>query len=159
RMVDIGDDKMDLLALSRLALINAALIAQRGVQNPDYVGPNPDILRYVTRAWQRYQRSLYPTDIRHHAEYMLSFWGSLLLMSYPDAVLNREFPAEMTVPRTEDSPEERSALLRKAEFQKALQVLFPAAQPVKLADLPWLSGVGTRIICFCMLSKVTFEGE
>src|SRR5205085_334791 len=50
RMVDIGDDKMDLFALSRLALVKAAWIAQRGVQQPDYVGPNPDNMRYLTRA-------------------------------------------------------------------------------------------------------------
>ena len=158
RMVDMGDDKVDMFALSRLAFINAAFVADMGVEQRDYVGPNPEILRHVTRAWQRYQRALYPSDIRHHAEFMLSFWGSLLLLGYPDEVLDQELPQQITAAQPADI-QVRSAIVRKGEFQQALQVLFPAAQPTRLADLPRLAGIGARITCFCLLTRMTSEGE
>ncbi|HEX8166385.1 MAG TPA: hypothetical protein VF601_11435 [Beijerinckiaceae bacterium] len=151
RMVDIGDDKVDIFALSRLALINTAF--DRARREQDRSGPSPLVLRHVTRAWQRFQRENYPTDIRHHAETILTLWGSLLLASYPEAIVDADLS------KGTEASNARDAAAKKAEFQRAIQVLFPAAQPTRLADLPKLSGIGTPIGCLCLLMRMTGSDE
>jgi hypothetical protein len=147
------------VAFSRLAIIAEAMKAEEGETGSTTIGPNPDTLVNLTRAWRRYQRELYPIETRHQAEFIVSFWGSLLLRSYPEEILTADLARENEKPEAKDNEQLQSAIANKAEFQRALQVLFPAAQPVRLAELPRLSGVGTRIGCLCMLSYVTLEHE
>jgi hypothetical protein len=55
--------------------------------------------------------------------------------------------------------EYRDAIAKKAEFERALQTLYPDAHLARFADLPHLKGIGSRIGCLCMLYYVTRENE
>lgn len=158
RMVDIGDDKSDVFALSRLAFVTEAFLAEKGTDGPRRSGPNPDTLQTMTRAWKRYQQQLYPTASRHHAEQIVSFWGALLLYSYPKLV-DLDLTTEASRPSDVGIDEMRSAIAQYAEFHRAWEILFPGAPVKKLADLPQVEGIGTRVGCLCMLSHMTYEHE
>jgi hypothetical protein len=166
RMVDIGDDKSDVFALARLAIITEAFLADQGNQTekekdkdkPKKFGPNADTLLTITRAWRRYQQQLYPTAARHHAEQIVTFWGSLLLRFYP-TLTAVDLSSESAKPDKVTAEEMHLAMKQFADFQRAWQVLFPAAPIKKLADLPQMDGIGTRIGCLCMLSYVIYENE
>ena len=157
RMADIGDDKTDVFALGRLALINMAFDAEFGADDEDRSGPPREVLRNVSRAWQRFQRQLSPTDVRHHAEIVLSFWGSLLLSSYPQQIVAADLSKDTVDPKLKEKLLDAKA--KAAEFQRAVQILFPTAQPARLADFPKLSGIGTRIGCLCVLARMTAGEE
>ena len=159
RMLDIGDDKVDMFALSRVAFLKAAFAHHEKGAGTSRASsaPDPETLKYIRRAWQRYQRELYPTDSRHRAEFMLAFWGALLLQSYPTDIVDADLASVAATPSEKE--ELRIATAQRADFLRALQVLFPAAQPAKLADLSALSGIGTRIACLCVLYRLMDEGE
>jgi hypothetical protein len=159
RLLDIGGDKADVVALSRRAFITEAFYADDADtwKRRFRFGPNSDTLAAVTRAWKRYQQQHYPSATRHHAEFLVSFWGSLLLRFYPQV-------AEVDLSQAEnkdfaDQEQLHSARTAFAEFRRALGVLFPSAQAKSLAELPKVSGIGARIGCLCMLSHAVYKNE
>ena len=158
RMVDIGDDKADVFALARLALITEAFHADRGFKSLPEFGPNLDTLTTITRAWRRYQQQLYPTAARHHAEQIVTFWGSLLLRFYPKLV-HLDLSGEVTRPSDVSTDEMRGAIEQYKEFHRAWQVLFPNIPVKSLADLARLDRIGTRVACLCMLSHAVYQNE
>jgi hypothetical protein len=158
RMVDIGDDKSDVFALARLAFITEAFLADGGDKSLRKFGPNPDTLTTITRAWRRYQQQLYPTAARHHAEQIVTFWGSLLLRFYPKLV-HLDLSGEVTRPGDAGIDEMRSAIEQFTEFHRAWQVLFPSTPIRNLGDLARLDHIGPRIACLCMLSHAIYENE
>lgn len=152
RMIDIGDDKIDVFALSRLAFIRTAFLIELGAEDKSVIGPPPQVLQHITRAWRRFQRQLYPTDVRHHAEFILSFWGALLLLSYPDEVTSANLSSDS------DDRQMKSAVANNMEFQHAFKILFPGEYPARLADFPKLTGIGARVGCLCLLARMTGDG-
>lgn len=163
RLVDVGDDKVDVVALSRLAFITEAFYADGGEEpgQPARIGPVPETLATVTRAWRRYQQQHYPSDTRHHAEFLLAFWGSLLLRFYPDVttldLVDETKDADLR--NTDQLEQLRSAKANFTEFRRALRALFPGAQATKLESLPKLTGIGPRIGCLCLLSHAVYKNE
>ena len=87
RMVEVGDDRTDVFALGRLALIGVAFDSNFQTGDGDLTGPDPHTLEDLKRAWARFERENYPTDVRHYAERVLALWGSVLLTSYPQAIV------------------------------------------------------------------------
>ena len=158
RLVDIGDDKADIIALNRLAFITEAFYADGGDTFPRRIGPIPETLSTVLRAWRRYQQQYYPSDTRHHAEFLVSFWGSLLLRFYPDFA-GEDLTTDAVSESVKNKEQLKKARTNFADFQRALRVLFPSAQAARLADLSALDGIGTRISCLCMLSHVVYQNE
>ena len=151
RMVDIGDDKTDVFTLGRLALIRTAFEANWLDDDEDLDGPPREILRDVKRAWQRFERELYPIEVRHHAETSLALWGSLLLTFYPQAIFSTELTQKAANPKQKDASE------KTTDFLRAAQVLFPTAQAKRLEDLATISGIGPRIGCLCVLARMAGE--
>jgi hypothetical protein len=84
---------------------------------------------------------------------ILSFWGSILLASYPQDVVNANL-----LSKTQDR-NVRDAAAKKKDFQAALQILFPGGQPAKLAEFPQLDGIGARIGCLCLLIRMSERNE
>ena len=79
------------------------------------------------------------------------------MRTFPAPILEADFldtDLELTV-----NAEFRDAIAKKAEFERALQTLYPNARPNKFSDLPHLKGIGSRIGCLCMLSYVTRKNE
>ncbi|HXO67915.1 MAG TPA: hypothetical protein VN838_03040 [Bradyrhizobium sp.] len=157
RMVDIGDDRVDIAALARLALIDTAFStrfqAGRSQKDQTLNGPPAPVLQHLTRAWQRFQGQLYPTDVRHHAEIILSFWGSILLASYPQDVVQGALLADARDRKVRD------ATVKAKEFQAALQILFPGGKPATLAEFPQVEGIGTQIGCLCLLIRMSERSD
>ena len=150
-MVDVGDNKTDVFALLRLAFMDAAFNANFPTDDKDLDGPPEEALRALKRAWKRFERERYPTDIKHHAEDVLVLWGSLLLTWYPQSVITAD-----VAQKTRDS-KKNSAIEKAADFLSAAKVLFPGPLPKKIADLPKMNHVGTRIGCLCILTKVATD--
>jgi hypothetical protein len=158
RMVDTGDDKSDVFAIGRLAFITEALFADAGNKSIPEFGPNLDTLQIVTRAWKRYQQQLYPTASRHYAEHIVAFWGSLLLRFYP-ALAEADLSKDSSRPAAVSPEQMKAAMAHYAEFHRAWDVMFPNATVRRLADLPRMDGIGTRVGCLCMLSFATYQHE
>jgi hypothetical protein len=159
RLVDIGEDKVDVIALSGLAFITEAFHADNGDPNPPRLAPIPETLSNVTRAWKRYQQQNYPSHTRHHAEFLVSFWGSLLLR-FHDRVADEDLSGEHDSAEASKKEQLRSLKANFAEFSRALRFLFPDERPTTtLAALPKLDGIGKRIGCLCMLSRAVYKNE
>lgn len=158
RLVDIGEDKVDVIALSRLAFITEAFYADNGNTGLPSFGPHKETLSNVTRAWKRYQQQNYPSHTRHHAEFLVSFWGSLLLRFYPD-VIEADLLGQGDGPDASKKEQLRSAKTDFAEFNRALRFLFPDTRAASLVQLPKLGGIGERIGCLCMLSRAVYQYE
>jgi hypothetical protein len=149
RMVDIGDDKVDVFALGRLATFRMAF-ATEGTGKLE--GPDDRVLDDLRRAWRRFVRERYPRDARSNAETVLALWGAVLLTSYPEAVL--ESAEGSTKPRSNDASGElkRDATVKIREFLKAAHALYPSAEAKQIGELAKMKGLGSRIGCLCMLT-------
>src|SRR5262249_43525726 len=121
--------------------------------------PSLDTLRTLSDAWRRYQRERYPADARPQAEFAVQFWGAVLLRSFPEEFSTADLSRPSELPPMPDKDKLRSLLLSNAEFQSALQTLYPGVKATRLSDLPQLPEIGPRIGCMCMLSYVTLEKE
>ena len=157
RLIDIGGDSVDVIALSRLAYITEAFHADNGDTKPPRVAPIPETLSNVTRAWKRYQQQNYPSHTRHHAEFLVAFWGSLLLR-FHEGFADAELSAVADIP---DGRNKQLHIVKTnfAEFSRALRFLFPGAPATTLAGLPKLDGIGQRIGCLCLLSRAVYKNE
>ena len=145
-----GSDRT--VALTRLAIIAEA---NRAEADDESQASSEETFQNLTRAWQRHLHDVNST--RESGELIVSFWGMVLMRSLPDDILKEDFShidPELTV-----NAEYREAIAKKAEFEQALQTLYPKAHPGRLADLPYLKGIGSRIGCLCMLSYVTRQNE
>ena len=83
----------------------------------------------------------------------LAVWGALLLTSYPQPVLTTDITQKANASKQTD------AFDKTTEFLRAAQILFPAAQPKKIADLPTISRIGPSISCLCMLTRMSGDEE
>jgi hypothetical protein len=145
-----GSDRT--VALTKLAIISEANRAEAGDEGPD---SSKETFEHLTRAWQRHVNDINST--RESGELIVSFWGMTLMRSFPAPILEADFldtDLELTV-----NAEYRDAIAKKAEFERALQTLYPSARPNKLSALPHLKGIGPRIGCLCMLAYVTRKNE
>jgi hypothetical protein len=160
RSVDIGDDRIDVRALGRLAVLDTAFDARFQTEDIDLMkrdrtlnGPPRAVLQHLMRAWKRFEGQLYPTDTTHHVEMLLAHWGGMLLASYPQEIVTAEL--------TEKSPDEKikGAAQQMAEYQRIVRVLVPNAGASRLAELPKLPFIGARIGCYCMLARMSDRTE
>jgi hypothetical protein len=151
RMVETGDNKTDVFTLGRIAFIGAAFAADSKIDDESLTGPPTRPLGDAKRAWQRFQRELYPPDVRHYAEEVLALWGSLLLTSYSQAVVTAEIAKKTADPR------ERDAAEKAVEFVAAVRMLFPAEPPKTLADFTRIRTIGPRIGCLCLLRRMAAD--
>jgi hypothetical protein len=150
RIAATGSDRT--VALTRLAVIAEAKSAEDDKENRV---PSEETLQNLKRAWQRHEHDINAT--RERGELIVSFWGMVLMRSYPEDMLTADFShidPEVTV-----NPEYRNAIANKTEFERALHTLYDTAHPARLADLPHLKDIGSRIGCLCMLSYVTSKNE
>jgi hypothetical protein len=164
RIAATGSDRTD--ALMRLAIIEEATIAELDKKQR---APSKETLQNLRRAWQRHERDINAT--RERGEFIVSFWAMVLMRSYPEEMLIADLESRVTVNAeyrdaiasqaefNERALEYRDAIANKTEFEQALQTLYPNSRLVRLADLPYLNGIGPRIGCLCMLSYVTRENE
>lgn len=158
RLVDIGGHNTDVVALSRLAYITEAFYADAGEHGKPRFGPQRDTLAAVTLGWKRYEQQYYPSATRHHAEFLAAFWGSLLFRFYP-GLIDADLSPGAQNQEIKDKQQLRSAIAAFAEFRSAVRFFVPAAQVKRLAELPDLSSIGTRISCLCMLSHAVYQNE
>jgi hypothetical protein len=152
RMAATGTGSDRTVALTRLAIISEA---NRAEADDDSQASSEETFRNLTRAWQRHAQDINST--RESGELIVSFWGMVLMRSFPAPILEADF-SDIDLEVTANA-EYRDAIARKAEFERALQTLYPNARPARFADLPHLKGIGSRIGCLCMLSYVTRENE
>jgi hypothetical protein len=157
-MVDTGADRSG-IAINRLAFIAEAIKAEEGDDAPSAKEPSAETLQNLIRAWRRYQRERYPADTRPQAEFAVQFWGSVLMRSFPEEFLTADLSRLGDLPPTVDKETLRTVLSNNAEFQSALQALYPGIQAARLPSLPQLPEIGPRIGCMCMLSYVTLKEE
>jgi hypothetical protein len=157
RMVDTGADRSG-GAINRLAFLTEAIRAEEGDDGPSAKDPTAT-LRNLIRAWRRYQRERYPADMRPQAEFAVQFWGSVLMRSFTEEFLTADLSRQGDLPPALDKEKLRTVLSNNAEFQSALQALYPGMQAARLSDLPQLPEIGPRIGCMCMLSYVTLQEE
>jgi len=150
RIAATGSDRT--VALTRLAIIAEAISAELDEDDRDQ---SEETLENLKRAWERHEHDINAT--RERGEFIISFWGMVLMRSYPEAVLATDFSA--IEPEETASRDYRNAIAHKTEFERALRTLYPTAHAVRLADLPRLEGIGARIGCLCMLSYVTSKNE
>jgi hypothetical protein len=151
RIAATGSDRT--VALTRLAIIAEAQRAEEGEDGKERV-PTKETLENLKRAWQRHEHDINAT--RERGELILSFWGMVLMLSYPEEMLTVDFS---TIQDEVTLNDYRDAIANKTEFERALRTLYPTAHPASLADLPHLEGIGPRIGCLCMLSYVTSKNE
>jgi len=150
RIAATGSDRT--FALTRLAIISEAKSAEDDEEN---LVPSEETMENLRRAWQRQVRDINAT--RERGELIVSLWGMVLMRSYPEKMLTADF--SQIKPEESENPEYRNAIAIKTEFERALRTLYPGAHPARLADLPYLEGIGPRIGCLCMLSYVTRKNE
>ena len=153
RMVEIGDDRI--FALGRLALIETAFESRWQTDDEDLTGPDRRTLESLRQAWARYERDNYPNDVRLNIENVLVLWGSVLLTSYPAAIVS----ADLSTVRGIGDTKQDSAARDKGEFLQAAQILFPGATAKSLSDLVKLKGLGPRIGCLCVLFRMAGNEE